>query len=434
MNGWSIGYLGMPWWNWQSSFNIPGKILFWHPELPLNPLFMGVTVKPVCTKQELRKFIHLPAKIHKGHKNWIPPLYSDEWEFFNSEKNKSFEYSDVIMLMAYREKKLVGRIMGIINYKYNELNREKNARFNYLETWDDREVIELLLQHVEDWARIKGMDKLVGPLAFSDKDPQGYLVSGFNEPVSIATHCNYEYVLGHLKALDYKKDIDLVVYKISIPEKTPELYEKVAERARRNNPGIRLLEFTRRKDLRPWIRPIFTLINETFTEIYGFMPFTLEEMDDFANRYLLIMDPRLIKVVVNERNEPVAFVIGMPDISKGIKQSRGYLLPIGIIQILLSGRRTRQLNLLLGAIHPDYQNRGLDTIMGSAMLDSARKQKMEYIDSHLEMESNSKVRAEMEYMGGEVYKTYRVYGKSLKKITKKDAVRRVKQLSEANCG
>ncbi|MCK5694421.1 MAG: hypothetical protein KAI08_16265, partial [Bacteroidales bacterium] len=182
-----------------------------------------------------------------------------------------------------------------------------------------------------------------------------------------------------------------------------------------------LLEFTRRKDLKPWIRPIFTLINETFTEIYGFMPFTLEEMDDFANRYLLIMDPRLIKAILNERREAVAFVIGMPDISKGIKKSKGYILPIGILHILLAGRRTRQLNLLLGAVHPIYQNRGLDTIMGSAMLESARKQKMEYIDSHLEMESNSKVRAEMEYMGGKVYKRYRIFGKTLSKVTEESS-------------
>jgi len=374
---------------------------------------MGIIVMPVVTKRDLRKFIHLPARIHKNHKNWIPPLYSDEWEFFNSEKNKSFEYSDVVMLLAYRDKKLVGRIMGIINYKYNEAHKEKNARFNYLESWDDLEVIQALIQHVEKWARVKGMDKLVGPLAFSDKDPQGYLIDGFDEPVAIATHCNFEYIIGHLESLGFKKEVDLVVYKIRIPEQTPELYQKVAERARRNNPGLMLMEYTRRKDLKPWIRPIFTLINDTFTDIYGFMPFTLEEMDDFANRYLLIMDPRLIKAVVNERNEAIAFVIGMPDISKGIKQSRGYLLPIGILQILLSGRRTKQLNLLLGAIHPDYQNRGVDSIMGSAMLESARKQKLEYIDSHLEMESNTKVRAEMEYMGGEVYKTYRVFGKSL---------------------
>jgi len=395
---------------------------------------MGIEVKPVCTKRDLRKFIHLPAKIHRRHANWIPPLYSDDWEFFNSEKNKSFEYCDVIMLLAYRDKMLVGRIMGIINYKYNELHKENSARFNFLETWDDREVIQVLLQHVEDWARIKGMDKLVGPLAFSDKDPQGYLINGFNEPIAIATHCNFEYVIGHLEALGFEKAVDLVVYKIQIPEKTPELYEQVAERTQRNNPGIKLLEFTRRKDLKPWIRPIFTLINDTFIEIYGFMPFTLEEMDDFANRYLLIMDPRLIKAIVNERNESVAFVIAMPDISKGIKQSRGYLLPIGIFQILLAGRRTKQLNLLLGAIHPDYQNRGLDTIMGCAMLNSARNQKMEYIDSHLEMESNSKVRAEMEYMGGEVYKTYRVFGKTILRISDKEAAERVKLLAEAECG
>ena len=395
---------------------------------------MEIMVRPVCTRRDLKKFIHLPARIHKGHDNWVPPLYSDEWEFFNQKKNKAFGYSDVVMLLAYKGRSVVGRIMGIINRKYNEQHQEKNARFNFLEAWDDKDVISLLIRHVEDWARVRGMEKLVGPLAFSDKDPQGYLVQGFNEPMVIASHCNYEYLTRHLEERDFTKDIDLVVYKIQIPERTPDLYLKIAERAVRNNPGIRLLEFTRRRDLKPWIRPIFTLINETFTEIYGFMPFTLEEMDDFANRYLLIMDARYIKVILNDRNDPVAFVIAMPDISKGIKRSRGYLLPLGIFHILLAGRRTKQLNLLLGAVHPDYQNRGLDTIMGSAMLESARKGGLEYIDSHLEMETNTKVRAEMEYMGGEVYKTFRIFGKSLNKTALDDAAERLKQMAEVECG
>jgi len=395
---------------------------------------MEILVKPVCNRRDLRKFIHLPAKIHKDHQNWIPPLYSDEWEYFNPEKNKAYEYSDVILLLAYRGNQVVGRIAGIINRKYNELHQENHARFNYLEAWDDREVIQVLIRHVEDWARIKGMEKLVGPLAFSDKDPQGYLISGFNETISIATHCNFEYLIGHLDAMGYQKDIDLVVYKLRIPDKTPELYQKIAERANRNNPGIKLLEFTRRKDLKRWIRPIFTLINETFTEIYGFMPFTLEEMDDFANRYLLIMDPRYIKVLLNEQNEAIAFVIGMPDIGKGIKKSRGYLLPFGILQILIAGRQSRQLNLLLGAVHPHYQNRGLDTIMGEAMLVSARKGNLEYVDSHLEMETNTRVRAEMEYMGGEVYKIYRIFGKSLEMNSRDTAVERLRQLAEFECG
>jgi GNAT superfamily N-acetyltransferase len=395
---------------------------------------MDIQVKPVCKRRDLKVFIHLPAKIHKGHSNWIPPLYSDEWAFFDARKNKSFGYSDVIMLLAYRDGEPVGRIMGIINRKYNEMHGEKHARFNYLEVWDDPEVSRMLIRHVEDWARIKGMEKLVGPLAFSDKDPQGYLIRGLDEPISIATHCNFPYLTSHLEQLGYKKDIDLVVYKIKVPEKTPELYTRIAERALRNNKGIRLLEFTRRKELKKWIRPIFTLINETFTDIYGFMPFTLEEMDDFANRYLLIMDARYIKVMVNEYNRAVAFIIAMPDISEGIKRSRGYLFPVGFFHLLRAGRKTKQLNLLLGAIHPDYQNRGLDTIMGSAMLESARRGGLDCIDSHLEMESNSKVRAEMEYMGGKVYKVYRLYGKPLKKLSSEESARTKMQLAEAECG
>jgi hypothetical protein len=394
---------------------------------------MEIVVRPVCNRQEMRHFIHLPARIHKGHSNWIPPLYSDEWEFFDARRNKAFDYSDVILLLAYRGKRPVGRIMGIINRKYNELHREKYARFNFLEAWDDREVTRVLMQHVEEWARIKGMEKLVGPLGFSDKDPQGYLIDGFHQPVVIASHCNFKFMVDHMDALGFTKEIDLVVYQIKIPATTPELYSKIAERAVRNNPGIRLLEFTRRRDLKQWVRPIFTLVNETFTDIFGFMPFTLEEMDDFANRYLLIMNPRFIKVLINDREEVVAFIIGMPDISKGIKRSRGYILPFGILQILIAGRRTKQLNLLLGAIHPEYQNRGLDTIMGVAMLDSARKARLHHIDSHLEMESNKKVRAEMEYMGGEVYKTYRVYGKPLKKADQRSEAARKKHLETVEC-
>jgi GNAT superfamily N-acetyltransferase len=139
-------------------------------------------------------------------------------------------------------------------------------------------------------------------------------------------------------------------------------------------------------------------------------------------------------VVLNEGTEAVAFVIGMPDLSKGIKQARGYLFPLGIFKIILSGKRSRQLNLMLGAVHPEYQNRGLDTILGSAMLESARKGGLQYIDSHLEMETNTKVRAEMEYMGGEVYKTYRVFGKALGKMKNTEKSEDILQLQEVECG
>ncbi|MFZ5941325.1 MAG: hypothetical protein ACOYXB_12210 [Bacteroidota bacterium] len=374
---------------------------------------MSVTIRPVCSRADLKKFIHLPARIHKDHSNWIPPLYSDEWVYFDSKKNKAFQHCDTILLLAYRGNEVVGRIMGIISYTYNEAHKENHARFNYLEAWDDREVIEALVSHVEEWARLKGMDKIVGPLAFSDKDPQGYLVEGFNQPVVIASHCNFPYIIEHLKDMGYDKEIDLVVYHVPIPDALPELYAKIADRAMRQKGELQLRIFTRRKDLKPLIRPVFELVNKTFTEIYGFDPFTLEEMDDFANRYLIILDPKFIKLIQNETGEVISFVIGMPDISKGIKRSRGYLFPFGIFHILWARNHTKQLNLLLGAIREDYRGKGLDTVMGKAMMESAHEAGLEYIDSHLEMEQNTKVRAEMEHMGGKVYKTYRIFQKAL---------------------
>ena len=374
---------------------------------------MSVAVRPVQNKRDLKQFIHLPARIHEGHQNWIPPLYSDEWVFFSNKKNRSFEHCDTILLLAYRNEELVGRIMGIIHRDYNEARKENNARFNFLEAWDDREVIESLIQAVADWAREKGSDKLIGPLAFSDKDPQGYLIEGFDEPVVIASHCNYEYIVTHLYELGFEKEIDLVVYKVMIPDKTPELYEKVSARALRNNPDLKLVEFRTKRHMRKYIRPVLRLVNDTFTSIYGFTPFSPEEMDDFANRYILVLDPRFLKVVENKEGETIAFVLGMPDISQGIKKSKGYLYPFGFIPVLLSGRKSSQLNLLLGAIHPNYQNKGLDTVMGSAFLESARKAGKTHLDSHLEMETNTSVRAEMEYMGGEVYKKYRIFQKKI---------------------
>lgn len=374
---------------------------------------MTITIRPVTTRSELKKFIHLPARIHKDHHNWIPPLYGDEWVFFSEKKNKSFAHCDTVLFLAYRGKELVGRIMGIIHLDYNRDKKENNARFNFLEAWDDREVIEALVAAVADWAREKGTEKLVGPLAFSDKDPQGYLVEGYDEPMVIASHCNYKYITDHLADMGFVKEIDLVVYKVPVPEKTPELYLKIAERAERNNPELSLIEFKNKIQLRRYIRPILTLVNETFTGIYGFTPFTPEEMDDFANRYILVLDPRFIKAIIDKEKQVVAFVVGMPDISKGIMKSRGYLFPFGFIPVLTSGRKAKQLNLMLGAVHPDYQGKGLDTILGRAMLDSARKAGKTHMDSHLEMETNTKVRAEMEYMGGEVYKRYRIFQQKL---------------------
>ncbi len=370
-------------------------------------------IQEVNSKNELHKFIYLPAKIHKDHPNWVPPIYMDDWDFFNPKKNKSFQSCDTILLLAYRSNQVVGRIMGIIHRKYNQEHQENHARFAFFETWNDDEVATALLRAVETWGREKKMSRIIGPLGFSDKDPQGFLTEGFDEPAVIASNCNFPYQIELLEKNAYSKEVDLVVYQIKIPNPIPEFYLKIQERAVRMNSGLRVLEFKSRKAVKPYIHPILRLLNRTFTEIFGFIPFSEEEMDDFANRYLFLINARFIKVVVTEKNEVVAFIIGMAHIGDGIKKANGKLLPFGIFHIFSSARKSKQLNLLLGGIDPAFRGKGLDVMMGVKMLESATALGKTTIDSHLELEQNSMVRAEMEKLGGKVYKRFRVFGKEL---------------------
>lgn len=374
---------------------------------------MAILIKPVSSRRELKEFIHLPAKIHINHKNWVPPIYLDDWEFFNPKKNRAFDHCDTILALATKDEKVVGRIMGIISHEYNKSHNEDHGRFAFIETWNDQEVYHALIDFIAGWAKEKGMVKLVGPLAFSDKDPQGFLYEGFDEPVSIASNCNFPYMVDLTVKEGFEKKCDLVVYKVPVPIEMPEFYKKISERFNRNNPNLRVLEFTSRRKIKPLVRPVLTLLNKTFVDIYGFIPFTEKEMDDFANRYLFLINPRFVKIYVDEKDEIIAFVIGMSDISEGIRKSKGYLIPFGIFHIFRAGKRSNQLNLLLGAIHPNYQGRGIDAAIGIKMLESAKAEGKTTIDTHLELESNTKIRAEMEKMNGVVYKRFRIYQKDI---------------------
>ncbi|MGB4078662.1 MAG: hypothetical protein WBK43_09075 [Prolixibacteraceae bacterium] len=374
---------------------------------------MNIEVRPVSTPSDYRQFIYLPEKIHRDHANWVHPIYLDDLDYFNEKKNKSFSYCDTVLFLAFRNGEAVGRIMGIIHHPYNAQNGEKHARFSWMECYEDPEVYAALMGAVESWARERGMTHIVGPLGFSDKDPQGFLIEGYDEPVVLASNCNFPYLVSLTEAYGFAPRTNLVVYKVPVPEVLPPIIAKIEERHRRNESGLRVVEFTSRRKVRPYIHPVLKLVNMTFTEIYGFWPYREDEMDDFANRFLYLINPRYIKAVVNREEEVVAFIVGMSDMSEGIRKARGRLLPFGWIHLVLAARRTRQLNLLLGAIHPNYLGRGLDMLMGAKILESAKQTGKTTMDSHLELEHNTKVRAEMERMGGKVYKRFRIYIKRL---------------------
>lgn len=374
---------------------------------------MAVEVKEVKNKKDLKTFIYLPEKIHAGHANWVPPIYMDEWKYFDPKKNKAFQYCQTLLLLAFREGKTVGRVMGIINNRYNEYRNERVGRFGFLETWEDQEVVHALLNRVEEWARAAGMTKIVGPYGFSDQDPEGFLIEGFEHRATIATYYNYEWMPRLVENEGYSKDIDYYVYKIDVPKELPDFYKKIYERASRRG-QFSVVEFKKRKEIKPWIRPVLSLMNECYMagEIYGFAPLDEKEMDDLAKRYMPVLDPRFLKVVTKD-GEVVAFIVGIPDMTEGIQRARGRLFPFGFLKILGAAKKTKQLDLLLGAIKEEYRGMGLDVMMGVKMIRSAQEAGMEIMDTHHEMETNVRVRAEMERMGGQIYKRFRVYQKNL---------------------
>lgn len=374
---------------------------------------MSISIRSVEGKRDLKTFIYLPEKIHAQHKTWAPPIYMDEWAYFNPKKNRAYSYSDTILLLAFRDDRPVGRIMGIINHRYNEQRREKTARFAYLEAYEDAEVVNALLGRIEDWARQKGMTRIIGPYGFSDQDPEAWQIEGFENPATIATYHNFPYLPKMVEARGYTKDIDYFVYKIAMPKEIPALYLKVTERIQKKG-NFRVLEFKKRKEIKPWIRPVLSLMNETYTasNIYGYAPLDDSEQDALAKRYLPVLDPRFVKVVLRD-NEVCAFIVGMPDLIPGIRKAKGHLFPFGILKILHEVKKTKQLDLLLGAIKEKYRGFGLDALMGARMLASGIEAGFEFMDTHHEMEANVAVRSEMERVGGRIYKKFRVFQKKL---------------------
>jgi len=370
-----------------------------------------IVIKEVLTRKDLRDFIYLPEKVHRKE-DWLPPIYMDEWVLFDRKKNKSFKYADALLLLAIRDRKPVGRIMGLINRRYNDINNEQHGRFCFMECYNDQAVFHALITRIEDWVRQNGMTKLVGPLGFSDKDPQGFQIEGFEYPQFITSANNSPYMVNLVENEGYVKKIDLVNYLGDMPNEFPRVYERVLERVKKTE-DFKIVEFPSKKELKPYILPVLELMNETFSEIYGFVPLNDKEKSDFAARYLPILDPQFIKVVQKDDGQLIGFAIGLPDISAGIKACRGRMLPFGIFRVLRESKRSKKLIMMLGGVKKEYRGKGIDVLMGVKILQCAIRKNMESIDSHLVLEDNLRMRGEYERIGCKVVKKFRIYQKDI---------------------
>jgi hypothetical protein len=267
------------------------------------------------------------------------------------------------------------------------------------------------LDFIKKWAKEKGMDNLTGPYGFSDRDPQGFLIEGFDDRPLIDTNCNQPYMPEFLVNDGFSKFVDCFTYRFDINLLLPEVYNRTSQRVE-NSHRYKLLEFTTRKALRPYILSVFRLTNETYSHLFGFYPLSETDMIDMAKRYMPVLNPKYVKLIsCNE--EIVAYVIGLPNMFEGMKKARGKLFPFGWYHILRSMNTSKQLDLMLGAVKLEQQGLGLEILMGMKLLESAKEAGIETIETHLILETNTRMRSVIERLNAPIVKRFRVYRKIL---------------------
>ncbi|MCD7972501.1 MAG: hypothetical protein LUG18_07510 [Candidatus Azobacteroides sp.] len=377
---------------------------------------MAIIIKEVSKRSEIKEFIKFAHRHYKGNPYYVPTLVMEEMETLNPKKNPAFEFCEHVCYMAYKDGVAVGRIIGIINHRANEVWNQKHARFGWIEFTDDPEVSRALLEAVEKWAKGKGADAIHGPMGFTDLDKEGMLIEGFQELGTMATIYNYEYYPKHLEALGYKKDTDWVEFKITIPDKTPEKFQRIAEIVKKKY-NLKVLKFKKAKDILPYGHRVFELLNEAFSGLYGFVPLTEKQIDYYIKIYITMLHPDMVTLITDQEDNLISFGIALPSLSKALQKSGGKLFPFGFIHLLramhIKGKRETS-DLYLIAVRSDYQGKGVNALLFSDLTPIFHEKGFRYAESNVELESNHKVQSQWEYFEKVQHKKRRAYIKELK--------------------
>ena len=378
---------------------------------------MAITIRKVSNKRDLKRFIRFNYELYKGNPYSVPDLYDDMLNTFNPKKNAAFEFCEADYFLAYRDGRLVGRVAAIINHKANRTWNKKEVRFGWIDFVDDTEVSEALIRTVEQWGKERGMTHIQGPLGFTDMDAEGMLVEGFDQLGTMATIYNYPYYPRHIERLGFVKDADWVEYKIYVPDAIPEKHQRISDLIQRKY-NLKIKKYTSGKKIaQEYGQAIFELVNEAYTPLYGYSALTQGQIDQYVKMYLPILDLRMVTLITDQDDKLVAVGISMPSLSEALQKSHGRLLPFGwfyLLKALFFKRRAKMLDLLLVAVKPEYQNKGVNALLFSDLIPVYQQLGFEYAESNPELELNGKVQAQWEYFRTEQHKRRRAFIKEIK--------------------
>lgn len=377
---------------------------------------MTITIKKVSTKAELKKFIRFNYEMYKDNPYSVPDLLEDMLKTFDSKKNPAFEFCEADYFLAYKDNQPVGRVAAIINRRANETWHKQAVRFGWIDFIDDLEVSKALIDTVIDWGRERGMNTIEGPLGFTDMDAEGMLIEGFDQLSTMATIYNYPYYPKHMEQLGLTKAMDWIEMKLMVPEKTPEKYVRIAEIVKKKY-DLHVRKLKNMKEIRRTGigYKVFDLINEAYAPLFGYSKMTKRQIDQYVNEYLPILDLQMVTLVEDKNNELVGVGISMASLSTTLQKAKGKLFPFGWIHFLktLYFKRPPVLDLLLVAVKPEYQNKGVNALLFTDLIPIYIKYGFEWGETNPELEINDKVQSQWQYLDHKIHKRRRCYTKRI---------------------
>ena len=379
----------------------------------------SVQIKRVETKKDLKAFIEFHYDLYEGNPYDVPNLYSDEWNTLSKDKNAAFDFCEAEYFLALKDGKVVGRVAAIINHRANEKWQKKDVRFGWIDFIDDIEVSSALLTAVKQYGKEKGMEDIVGPLGFTDMDPEGMLTWGFDKLGTMATSYNYEYYPKHMEQLGgWEKDNDYVEYYLVVPEKIPEKYTKIAEMVEsRYNLHARKLT---KEDIfdEGYGKKLFEVVNKTYSHLYGFSDLSDRQIDQYIKMYFPFADLDLVTVIEdgNKNNEIVGIAITIPSLSRALQKCRrGRLFPFGWWHILraIKFHKTEAVDLLLIGVFPEYRSKGANALIFTDLIPRYVKYGFKWGETQVEMETNESVQSQWGPLDPINHKRRRCYRKKI---------------------
>ena len=385
----------------------------------------SVEVKKVVDKKGLETFIQFRYDLYRGNKFDAPNLHSDEVQTLSpyiKEKDAAFEFCEAQYFLAYKDGKVVGRVAGIINHRYNKQWNRPAARFGWIDFIDDIEVSTALLKAVEEWGHEKGMKELIGPLGFTDMDPEGMLIKGFDQLGTMATSYNYDYYPRHMEQMGiWEKDNDYVEYKLYVPkEGMPEKFLKISEMIMKRY-NLQVKKLTKEDILGPqqYGQRVFDVINKTFGHLYGYSEMSQQQIDQYVKMYFKFLDLELVTLIEDHSlpEHPVVGVgITIPSLTRALQKCRnGRLWPFGWWHVLraLKLKKTKVVDLLLIGVLPEYRSKGANSLLFYDLIPIYQKYGFLWGETHVEMETNEKVQNQWQYVEHEQHKRRRCYKKNI---------------------